>query len=66
MSTRVLIVDDRALRRSPGGVLTADGFDVVGEAADSAAAIEAAAPCVGHRAARRPAAPSTGSRSRRT
>jgi DNA-binding NarL/FixJ family response regulator len=42
MSTRVLIVDDhppfRALARR---LLTADGFDVVGEAADGAAALDA-------------------------
>jgi DNA-binding NarL/FixJ family response regulator len=43
MSARVLIVDDHApFRALARRVLTADGFDVVGEAADGAAAIEAA------------------------
>jgi DNA-binding NarL/FixJ family response regulator len=43
MSTRVLIVDDHApFRALARRVLTDDGFDVVGEAADGAAAIDAA------------------------
>ncbi len=41
--TRVLIVDDHEdYRRSASALLAADGFEVVGEAADGAAAIEAA------------------------
>jgi two-component system nitrate/nitrite response regulator NarL len=43
MEVRVLIVDDHATFRSfAHRVLVADGLDVVGEAADGAAAIEAA------------------------
>jgi DNA-binding NarL/FixJ family response regulator len=43
MSARVLIVDDHApFRALARRVLTDDGFDVVGEAADGAAAIDAA------------------------
>jgi DNA-binding NarL/FixJ family response regulator len=43
MSARVLIVDDHApFRTLARRLLTADGFDVVGEAADGAAALDAA------------------------
>lgn len=43
MSARVLIVDDHApFRALARRVLTEDGFDVVGEAADGASAIDAA------------------------
>jgi DNA-binding NarL/FixJ family response regulator len=43
MSARVLIVDDHApFRALARRLLTADGFDVVGEAADGASAIDAA------------------------
>ena len=43
MSARVLIVDDHApFRALARRLLTDDGFDVVGEAADGAAAIDAA------------------------
>ena len=43
MSARVLIVDDHApFRALARRVLTADGFDIVGEAADGASAIDAA------------------------
>jgi DNA-binding NarL/FixJ family response regulator len=43
MSARVLIVDDHApFRALARQLLTADGFDVVGEAADGAAALDAA------------------------
>ena len=42
MSARVLIVDDHApFRALARRVLTADGFDVVGEAANGASAIDA-------------------------
>ena len=41
--TRVLIVDDHpSFRASARAVLEADGFEVVGEAADGASALEAA------------------------
>jgi DNA-binding NarL/FixJ family response regulator len=44
MQQTVLIVDDHpAFRRSARLLLEAEGFDVVGEAADGASAIEAAA-----------------------
>ena len=50
MRTTVLVVDDHAgFRRSASALLVADGFDVVGEAADAAtamAAVEAAHPDV--------------------
>ena len=43
MSARVLIVDDHApFRALARRLLTADGFDIVGEAADGAAALDAA------------------------
>ena len=43
MSARVLIVDDHApFRALARRVLTADGFDIVGEAADGASALDAA------------------------
>ena len=43
MSARVLIVDDHApFRALARRLLTDDGFDIVGEAADGAAAIDAA------------------------
>ena len=43
MSARVLIVDDHApFRALARRLLTADGFDVVGEAADGAEALDAA------------------------
>ena len=43
MSARVLIVDDHApFRALARRLLTADGFDIVGEAADGASAIDAA------------------------
>jgi DNA-binding NarL/FixJ family response regulator len=43
MQHRVLIVDDHpAFRRTARLLLEAEGFDVVGEAADGAAALEAA------------------------
>ena len=42
MRPRVLVVDDHAaFRRSASALLIADGFDVVGEAADGEDAIEA-------------------------
>jgi len=42
MSARVLIVDDHApFRALARRLLTADGFDIVGEAADGASAIDA-------------------------
>jgi DNA-binding NarL/FixJ family response regulator len=44
MPTRILIVDDHpSFRATAKTLLTADGFDVVGEAADGAAALEAIA-----------------------
>jgi len=44
VGTRVLVVDDHApFRRLARALLTAGGFEVVGEAADAAAALEAAA-----------------------
>jgi two-component system nitrate/nitrite response regulator NarL len=43
MGTRVLVVDDHAaFRRLARALLTAEGFDVVGESADAAGALEAA------------------------
>ena len=43
MSARVLIVDDHApFRALARRVLTADGFDIVGDATDGASALDAA------------------------